>query len=34
MGFKVMNHEKMRMALDRRDFLEQFGFNEFDLAPH
>jgi hypothetical protein len=34
MGFKAMNHVKMKMALDRRDFWEQFGFNEFDFAPH
>jgi hypothetical protein len=33
MGFKAMNHAKMRMALDKRDFLEQLGFNEFQFGP-
>jgi len=34
MRFKAMNQAKMKMALDRRDFLEQFGSMSFDLAPH
>jgi len=33
MGFKAMNQVRMKMALGKGDFLEQFGFNKFQFGP-